>query len=72
MGLNLSYLKESSSEETERPESVISGKLHGRQASVRQSTIRPKQKQPMPDPHELEKRFTKVLVSVFVLLVPLK
>ncbi|XP_044753453.1 formin-like protein isoform X1 [Coccinella septempunctata] len=64
MGLNLSYLKESSSEETERPESVISSKLHGRQASVRQSTIRPKQKQPMPDPHELEKRFTKVLASM--------
>ncbi|KAK9892895.1 hypothetical protein WA026_022577 [Henosepilachna vigintioctopunctata] len=63
MGLSLSYSKEPSIEEPDRPESVISSKLHGRQASVRQSTIRPKQKQPMPDPSELEKRFTKVLVS---------
>jgi hypothetical protein len=41
---------------------VISSKLHGRQASIRQSTIRAKSKQPMPDPNELERRFTKVLV----------
>lgn len=46
-------------------ESVIpSSKLHGRQASIRQSTIKPKAKQPMPDPNELERRFTKVLVSI--------
>lgn len=50
----------------ERPESVISSKMHGRQASVRQSTIRAKSKQPMPDPNELERRFTKVLVSFLV------
>lgn len=50
----------------ERPESVASSKMHGRQASVRQSTIRAKSKQPMPDPNELERRFTKVLVSYFL------
>lgn len=49
----------------DRPESIISSKMHGRQASVRQSTIRAKSKQPMPDPNELERRFTKVLVSLF-------
>lgn len=56
-----------SKENTSGPdtESVIpSSKLHGRQASIRQSTIKPKAKQPMPDPHELERRFTKVLVSL--------
>lgn len=47
----------------DRPESIISSKMHGRQASVRQSTIRAKAKQPMPDPMELERRFTKVLVG---------
>lgn len=46
----------------ERPESVISSKFQGRQASIRQ-TIRQKAKQPMPEPNELEMRFTKVLVS---------
>ena len=61
MGLGLS--KEGPCQEPERPESVISAKLHGRQASIRQSTIRAKSKQPMPDPSELERRFTKVLVS---------
>jgi hypothetical protein len=60
MGLGVS--KEGPCQEPERPESVISSKLHGRQASIRQSTIRAKSKQPMPDPNELERRFTKVLV----------
>lgn len=62
MGLSIS--KDTSMQEPDRPDSVISSKLHGRQASVRQSTIRPKTKQPMPDPGELEKRFTKVLASM--------
>lgn len=43
-------------------DTFITSKLHGRQASIRQSTIRAKSKQPMPDPHELERRFTRVLV----------
>lgn len=42
----------------------VSSKLHGRQASIRQSTIKAKSKQPMPDPSELERRFTKVLASM--------
>nr|XP_023011554.1 formin-like protein CG32138 isoform X1 [Leptinotarsa decemlineata] len=50
--------------EADRPDSVISSKLHGRQASIRQSTIKAKEKQPMPDPNELERRFTKVLASM--------
>lgn len=62
MGLGVS--KEDSSGEPETPESVISSKLHGRQASIRQSTIKAKSKQPMPEPTELERRFTKVLVSL--------
>jgi hypothetical protein len=62
MGLGVS--KEGPCQEPERPESVISSKLHGRQASIRQSTIRAKSKQPMPDPNELERRFTKVLASM--------
>lgn len=59
MGLSVSK------EETSVPEAdtVISSKLHGRQASIRQSTIKAKAKQPMPDPTELERRFTKVLVG---------
>lgn len=56
---------------SERPESVVSStkspptttNLQPRQASIRQSTIKAKSKQPMPDPAELERRFTKVLVS---------
>ncbi|CAG9819201.1 unnamed protein product [Phaedon cochleariae] len=60
MGLAVS--KEASS--PTEAESVISSKLHGRQASIRQSTIKAKAKQPMPDPHELELRFTKVLASM--------
>ncbi|CAG9829758.1 unnamed protein product [Diabrotica balteata] len=57
MGLTMSK------QETSAPEadSVISSKLHGRQASIRQSAIKAKAKQPMPDPAELERRFTKVL-----------
>lgn len=35
---------------------------HVRQASIRHA------KQPMPDPGELERRFTKVLVSFFIIL----
>lgn len=63
MGMALS--KENTS--VQDTESVIpSSKLHGRQASIRQSTIKPKAKQPMPDPNELERRFTKVLVSFFL------
>ncbi|XP_056637256.1 formin-like protein [Diorhabda sublineata] len=60
MGLTMSK------QETSAPEadSIISSKLHGRQASIRQSTIKAKAKQPMPDPAELEKRFTKVLASM--------
>ncbi|CAG9862658.1 unnamed protein product [Phyllotreta striolata] len=55
-----------SKEETSVPEAdtVVSSKLHGRQASIRQSTIKAKAKQPMPDPAELERRFTKVLASM--------
>lgn len=61
MGMALSK-ENTSGQDTE---SVIpSSKLHGRQASIRQSTIKPKAKQPMPDPNELERRFTKVLVSL--------
>ncbi|XP_022920232.1 formin-like protein [Onthophagus taurus] len=44
---------------SDKTESVISSKHHARQAS-----IRVKSKQPMPDPNELEKRFTKVLASM--------
>lgn len=63
MGMALSK-ENTSGQDTE---SVIpSSKLHGRQASIRQSTIKPKAKQPMPDPNELERRFTKVLVSLLV------
>lgn len=55
---------------SERPESVVSSSkptnLQPRQASIRQSTIKAKSKQPMPDPIELERRFTKVLVSYFL------
>ncbi|XP_028128307.1 formin-like protein [Diabrotica virgifera virgifera] len=60
MGLTMSK------QETSAPEadSVISSKLHGRQASIRQSAIKAKAKQPMPDPAELERRFTKVLASM--------
>lgn len=57
---------------SERPESVVSSSttkpsanLQPRQASIRQSTIKAKSKQPMPDPAELERRFTKVLVRSF-------
>lgn len=42
---------------TDRADSVISSKHNARQPS-----IRIKSKQPMPDPLELEMRFTKVLV----------
>lgn len=45
---------------SERPDSVISSKHN-----ARQSSIRIKSKQPMPDPAELERRFTKVLVCGF-------
>nr|CAI5853392.1 unnamed protein product [Callosobruchus analis] len=61
MGLTVS--KESSS--TQEAESCLSPKLHSRQASIRQSTIKPKSKHPMPDPIELERRFTKVLYFIF-------
>nr|CAH7767728.1 unnamed protein product [Callosobruchus chinensis] len=60
MGLTVS--KESSS--AQEAESCLSPKLHSRQASIRQSTIKPKAKHPMPDPMELERRFTKVLASM--------
>lgn len=48
----------------DRPESIISSKHQ-----ARQSSIRVKSKQPMPEPSELERRFTKVLVrssNIFV------
>ncbi|KAJ8952117.1 hypothetical protein NQ318_018452 [Aromia moschata] len=62
MGLAIS--KEASpARDADRADSVISSKLHGRQASIRQSTIKAKAKQPMPDPNELERRFTKVLLA---------
>lgn len=64
MGLGVSK-EASSAPEPDRADSVISSKLHGRQASIRQSTIKAKAKQPMPDPNELERRFTKVLVCRF-------
>ncbi|XP_018568312.1 formin-like protein CG32138 isoform X1 [Anoplophora glabripennis] len=63
MGLGVSK-EASSAPEPDRADSVISSKLHGRQASIRQSTIKAKAKQPMPDPNELERRFTKVLASM--------
>ncbi|KAK5644344.1 hypothetical protein RI129_005644 [Pyrocoelia pectoralis] len=45
---------------SDRPESIISSKYgHGRQPS-----IRAKSKRPMPDPNELERRFTEVLASM--------
>ena len=56
MGLRLS--KEPTEELQEGPSCITSSKLHARQAS-----IRVKSKQPMPDHNELERRFTKVLVS---------
>uniref|UniRef100_A0AAR5PXH6 Formin-like protein n=1 Tax=Dendroctonus ponderosae TaxID=77166 RepID=A0AAR5PXH6_DENPD len=63
--MGLSFAKQSDDNGTELPESTISGsKLHGRQASIRQSTIKAKEKQAMPDPGELERRFTKVLASM--------
>lgn len=65
MGLGVSK-EASSAPEPDRADSVISSKLHGRQASIRQSTIKAKAKQPMPDPNELERRFTKVLVCRFL------
>lgn len=59
--MGLPFTKDASEDVEERPEP--GSKLHGRQASIRQSTIRAKAKQAMPDPGELERRFTKVLVS---------
>lgn len=44
----------------DRPESIISSKHHGH---GRQPSIRTKSKRPMPEPIELERRFTEVLVS---------
>ncbi|KAK4875086.1 hypothetical protein RN001_011508 [Aquatica leii] len=45
---------------SDRPDSIISSKYgHGRQPS-----IRAKAKRPMPDPNELERRFTEVLASM--------
>ncbi|XP_060529722.1 formin-like protein isoform X3 [Cylas formicarius] len=64
MGLALTKDSSTMEQETDRAESVISSKLHGRQASIRQSTIRTKSKQAMPEPNELERRFTKVLASM--------
>lgn len=64
--MGLSFTKDASEDADDRPEStILSGsKLHGRQASIRQSTIKAKSKQVMPEPVELERRFTKVLASM--------
>ncbi|KAK9730257.1 Diaphanous GTPase-binding Domain [Popillia japonica] len=61
MGLSISKEEQPPPQQgpPDRPESVISSKHHARQAS-----IRVKSKQPMPDPNELERRFTKVLASM--------
>lgn len=61
MGLSISKEEQPPPQQgpPDKPESVISSKHHARQAS-----IRVKSKQPMPDPNELERRFTKVLVSI--------
>lgn len=45
-------------------DSVLSSSKH----NARQSSIRIKCKQPMPDPSELERRFTKVLVSCICII----
>ncbi|KAF7272584.1 hypothetical protein GWI33_014642 [Rhynchophorus ferrugineus] len=60
--MGLPFTKDASEDVEERPEP--GSKLHGRQASIRQSTIRAKAKQAMPDPGELEMRFMKVLASM--------
>ncbi|XP_050304495.1 formin-like protein [Anthonomus grandis grandis] len=63
--MGLAFAKGTDSDVADAPESTVStAKLHGRQASIRQSTIKAKSKQAMPDPGELERRFTKVLASM--------
>lgn len=65
MGLSFTKEPEENGTETTEYSSIVGSKLHGRQASIRQSTIKAKAKQAMPDPGELERRFTKVLVRMF-------
>lgn len=63
--MGLPFTKDASEDvEEQQPRQDSGSKLHGRQASIRQSTIRAKAKQTMPDPGELERRFTKVLASM--------
>ncbi|XP_066145333.1 formin-like protein [Euwallacea fornicatus] len=64
MGLSFTKEPEENGTETMDYSSIGGSKLHGRQASIRQSTIKAKAKQTMPDPGELERRFTKVLASM--------
>ncbi|CAH0555956.1 unnamed protein product [Brassicogethes aeneus] len=64
MGLVASKEAPMAQQQQQEVESLNSSRLHGRQASIRQSTMKAKAKQPMPEPNELERRFTKVLASM--------